>query len=301
MTLEEMKARKRELGYTNEQLSELSGVPLGTVIKIFGGATTSPRRATITALEAVLQPKKPCSYRFPKSQPDMLKDSAVSYGSSQKKYTLDDYYNLPDDARVELIDGVLYDMAAPTWNHQAIITEIAMQLYACQKAHNAPCRVAMGPVDVQLDKDRYTVLQPDILILCDIQKIKNGICYGAPDMTIEVLSPSSRSHDMILKLNKYKAAGVREYWIVDAEHKKVLVYLFEDKNVFSTYDFSDRIPVSISDGVCEIDFVEVEKMMVKQGDGSSFHPWNEEPSPCFTYTHTQPAHASPASRRHILH
>ena len=153
-------------------------------------------------------------------------------------------------------------MSAPTWNHQAIITEITMQLYTCQKAHNSPCRVAMAPVDVQLDKDQYTILQPDILVLCDLQKIQNGICVGAPDMTIEIISSTSRNHDMVLKLNKYKAAGVREYWIVDPENKKVLVYLFGDKNLFMTYDFSDRVPVGISDGKCEIDFSEVEKMML---------------------------------------
>ena len=260
MTLEEMKARKRELGYSNEQLSHLSGVPLGTIIKIFGGATSAPRRATIIALEKVLTPRT--TYTVPEPFSGMVKEPAAAYAAKEKPFTLEDYYLLPENARGELIDGVIYDMSAPTWNHQAIITEITMQLYTCQKAHNSPCRVAMAPVDVQLDKDQYTILQPDILVLCDLQKIQNGICVGAPDMTIEIISSTSRNHDMVLKLNKYKAAGVREYWIVDPENKKVLVYLFGDKNLFMTYDFSDRVPVGISDGKCEIDFSEVEKMML---------------------------------------
>ena len=260
MTLEEMKARKRELGYSNEQLSHLSGVPLGTIIKIFGGATSAPRRATIIALEKILQPKT--TYNLQEPLLGIVRDPAATYAAKEKPFTLEDYYLLPENARGELIDGVIYDMSAPTWNHQAIITEITMQLYTCQKAHNSPCRVAMAPVDVQLDKDQYTILQPDILVLCDLQKIQNGICVGAPDMTIEIISSTSRNHDMVLKLNKYKAAGVREYWIVDPENKKVLVYLFGDKNLFMTYDFSDRVPVGISDGKCEIDFSEVEKMML---------------------------------------
>ena len=260
MTLEEMKARKRELGYSNEQLSHLSGVPLGTIIKIFGGATSAPRRATIIALEKILQPKT--TYNLQEPLPGIVRDPAATYDAKEKPFTLEDYYLLPENARGELIDGVIYDMSAPTWNHQAIITEITMQLYTCQKAHNSPCRVAMAPVDVQLDKDQYTILQPDILVLCDLQKIQDGICVGAPDMTIEIISSTSRSHDMVLKLNKYKTAGVREYWIVDPENKKVLVYLFGDKNLFMTYDFSDRVPVGISDGKCEIDFSEVEKMML---------------------------------------
>ena len=277
MTLEEMKARKRELGYSNEQLSHLSGVPLGTVIKIFGGATSAPRRATIIALEKILQPKTTytlqdplsgivrdpaATYSVPEPLSGMVKDPAATYAAKEKPSTLEDYYLLPENARGELIDGVIYDMSAPTWNHQAIIAEIFTQLYTCQKAHQSPCRVAMAPVDVQLDKDPYTILQPDILVLCDLQKIQNGICVGAPDMTIEIISSTSRSHDMVLKLNKYKSAGVREYWIVDPDNKKVLVYLFGDKNLFMTYDFSDRVPVGISDGKCKIDFTEVEKMML---------------------------------------
>ena len=260
MTLEEMKARKRELGYSNEQLSHLSGVPLGTVIKIFGGATSAPRRATIIALEKVLKPRT--TYTVPEALSGMVKEPAAAYAAKEKPFTLEDYYLLPENARGELIDGVIYDMSAPTWNHQAIIAEIFSQLYACQKTHPGSCRAAMAPVDVQLDKDQYTILQPDILILCDLQKIQNGICVGAPDMTIEIISSTSRNHDMVLKLNKYKAAGVREYWIVDPENKKVLVYLFGDKNLFMTYDFSDHVPVGISEGKCEIDFSEVEKMML---------------------------------------
>ena len=176
MTLEEMKARKRELGYSNEQLSHLSGVPLGTIIKIFGGATSAPRRATIIALEKILQPKT--TYNLQEPLPGIVRDPAATYDAKEKPFTLEDYYLLPENARGELIDGVIYDMSAPTWNHQAIITEITMQLYTCQKAHNSPCRVAMAPVDVQLDKDQYTILQPDILVLCDLQKIQNGICVG---------------------------------------------------------------------------------------------------------------------------
>lgn len=261
MTLDEMKARKKELGYSNAKLSELSGVPLGTVIKIFGGSTHSPRRTTITALEAVLKPKT--VYPTDQAAPSLLRESSPAF-HTVPKYTLTDYYRLPDDVRTELIDGVFYDMAAPSWNHQAVIGEILAQIRDCLRKHKCACRAVAAPCDVQLDMDPYTMLQPDILVVCDLQKIRSGICYGAPDLTIEVLSPTSRSHDMILKLNKYKAAGVREYWIVDPENKKVLVYRFEDKNLFMTYDFTDKVPVGISDGLCTINFNEVEQMMLPQ-------------------------------------
>ena len=262
MTLEEMKVRKRELGYTNEQLSELSGVPLGTVIKIFEGATTSPRRATITALEAVLQSKTPGSYRFPNSQPDVLKDSSVSYGSSQKKYTLDDYYAWPDDERIELIDGRIYDMAAPTTGHQLVIGELMWQFMNCQREHGETCQVIVSPVDVQLDCDERTMVQPDIVILCDEEKLTRRCIYGAPDFVLEVLSGPSRSKDMVKKHEKYFEAGCREYWIIDTEREEVLVSDFEREDFYNRYTFDDRVPVRISEGRCEIDFRQVRERMI---------------------------------------
>ena len=105
MTLEEMKKRKKELGYTNEQISELSGVPLGTVQKVLSGVTETPRYDTLHALENVLGKKE-----RPFNEAMMVRESAPYYvGKKQGEYTLEDYYALPDEQRVELIDGVFYD------------------------------------------------------------------------------------------------------------------------------------------------------------------------------------------------
>ena len=114
MTVSEMRKRKKELGYTNEKVSELSGVPLGTVQKIFAGVTDSPRYDTLQALEKV----------FVKEW-NMLRESVTAYQvKRQGEYTLEDYYALPDERRVELIDGVIYDMSSPTSTHQMLATEI---------------------------------------------------------------------------------------------------------------------------------------------------------------------------------
>ena len=114
MTVSEMRKRKKDLGYTNEKISELSGVPLGTVQKIFAGVTDSPRYDTLQALEKV----------FVKEW-SMLVESVTAYQvKRQGEYTLDDYYALPDERRVELIDGVIYDLSAPTSIHQLIGSEI---------------------------------------------------------------------------------------------------------------------------------------------------------------------------------
>lgn len=260
MTIEEMKQKKLTLGYSNEEIARLSGVPLGTIMKIFGGVTKAPRRATILALEKVFAPAEASFVREAPLAYD-CDPEAVSF-SDEKKYTLDDYYALPEERRVELIDGVFYDMASPSSNHQILIGELYLQLKLCERAHKGTCRVLLSPLDVQLDQDRYTMLQPDLLVVCDAERIRKRLIFGAPDLAIEVLSPSSRSRDLVLKLRKYKAAGVREYWVVDPEYRQVLVYLFGEETILHMYSFDDKVPVSISEGECVVDFGEISSMLV---------------------------------------
>ncbi len=140
------------------------------------------------------------------------------------KYTLKDYYAIPQERRVELIDGHIYDMAAPGTVHQFAVAEITFQfeLYVHSKGGN--CRVYPSPVDVQLDCDDKTMVQPDVVVVCDRDKIKKRCLYGAPDLLVEILSDSTAYKDTVVKLCKYMQAGVREYWIVDLKREKVTVY-----------------------------------------------------------------------------
>lgn len=175
----------------------------------------------------------------------------------QGEYTLEDYYALPADQRYELIDGVLYDMAAPAVTHQ----EIAVALRKYIKDKGEKCKVFMSPVDVQLDKDDKTMVQPDAFLVCDQSKNTGRCIYGAPDMVIEVASPSTRKKDFGKKLEKYVNAGVREYWIVDVKNRKVIVYdLGEDfgENMdLAIYGMDGKVAVGIYDGECKIDFEEI--------------------------------------------
>ena len=253
MTLKEMLERKKELGYSNRKIAELSGVPLGTVMKVFSGATQSPRHETIAALEKVLKPR---TIYHPHVEPQVLMETAQPYHADEELYTVDDYYALPQDIRVELIDGRFYYMQAPSYIHQDIILELVVRFKACEKKNPGHCRVHVSPCDVQLDCDQYTMVQPDIIVLCDMNKQKKDVCFGAPDLAVEVLSPSSRAHDGLLKLNKYKDAGVREYWLIDPMTRRVLVHVFETGS-FETYTFDDAVPVFISDGLCQIDFRQI--------------------------------------------
>ena len=270
MTFQEMKKRKAELGYTNKDIARLSGLPFSTVAKFFSGAVSSPRRSTILALESVLgtsNQENSASYLQENNVNayGALNDPGKPYQSGteavnmeykkQGEYTLEDYLALPDDQRVELIDGVFYDMAAPLVVHQFIAIQIGYQLMGYVEQHKGPCKPVLSPVDVQLDRDDKTVVQPDVLIICNPELlIKNGRVFGPPDFVIEILSPSTRRKDMFLKLTKYTAAGVREYWIIDPDKLQIVVYDLEHDEFPVNYTFSDKIPVKIWDGKFSVDF-----------------------------------------------
>ena len=192
---------------------------------------------------------------------------------SEKKngeYTLDDYYALPDERRVELIDGVFYDMAAPAVIHQKILIELCMLFRECANAHEGECEVFIAPCDVRLDCDNKTMVQPDIFLICHPYDLEAKALDGAPDLTLEILSPSTRAKDMLLKLHKYQNAGVKEYWIVDPDHNTVLVYDLRSDDFYpEKYDFDAVIPIHISDGKCSIDFSRVNRALARVRTGNT--------------------------------
>ena len=250
MTVQEMKDKKKEKGYSYAQIAELSGIPVGTIQKIFSGETTSPRYDTLLALERIF------------NEPMTVNDSSTAYKTDRNgSYTLDDYYALPDDQRVELIDGYFYTMTAPTFGHQSIGGEIYRQIANYIMDKGGRCRPFIAPVDVQLDCDNKTMVEPDVGIVCDTSKIKRFGIYGAPDFLVEVISPSTKKKDYALKLSKYMEAGVREYWIVDFVQEKILVYFFESDNYPVIYGFDKPVPVNIYDGDLSIDFTNIAKWL----------------------------------------
>lgn len=175
----------------------------------------------------------------------------------QGEYTIDDYYALPEDMHAELIDGVIYDMATPTSVHQSILTELVWQLKSYIRKKKGKCMLYAAPFDVQLDRDNRTMVEPDIMIVCERSLIQKRSYYGAPDFVIEILSPSTRKKDTWLKLQKYRNAGVREYWIVDPDNKTATVYDFEHGSMPSEYGFDERVPVNIYNGECVVDFADM--------------------------------------------
>lgn len=270
MNINDMKQKKKELGLSNAKIAELSAIPLGTIQKVFSGATESPRYETLKKLDQMfsricgtdpaIADNRSKDSRTGSNGSSYVSESTVpSYEtkscSAEKQpgeYTLEDYYKMPDDRRVELIDGVIYDMTAPSSQHQLALNYINFKILTFLEAANASCTVYISPFDIQLDCDDKTVVQPDLSILCDITKDTGKNIIGAPDFVLEVLSPSTKKKDMWLKLHKYWHAGVREYWILDCQKKRLTVHNFENDD-FEVYGPEDIVPVSIFAGKCTID------------------------------------------------
>lgn len=153
--------------------------------------------------------------------------------TSDSRFTYADYLKWPDGERWELIDGEAYAMSpAPTISHQTIAGQLFRQID--EALDGAPCRALIAPVDVLLpasdeaDDRTATVVQPDILVVCDPEKITERNIRGAPDWIIEVLSPASARHDHLTKRALYERAGVREYWLVHPVDRVLTVYTLKD-------------------------------------------------------------------------
>ena len=160
-------------------------------------------------------------------------------------YTTEDIDALPQGKRAELIDGVIYDLAAPTTTHQRLVAKILFQIASYIDRKGGDCEVFPAPFAVYLNDDNRNYVEPDIVVVCDKGKLDEKGCHGAPDWIIEVVSESSKTMDMMRKLLKYQSSEVHEYWIVCKDH--VLVYDFKNDKV-NDYKFTDDIPVGIYEG-----------------------------------------------------
>lgn len=278
MTVPEMIEIKEKRGYSFRQLSELSGIPAVTIQKIFLGKSKNPRKVTLDALaralssdESIYQGKAyqyaeggtvpanmvseaEAAYNYGTEARKETEDKPVFKEKKQGEYTIDDYYLIPEERRFELIDGVLYEMLAPPTVHQDIAFYMHMTIYNHIREKKKPCKIYEAPVDVQLDCDNRTMIQPDVFVVCKRDKVQYSKIYGAPDFALEILSPSTRKKDMTLKLHKYQNAGVREYWIIDPAKKRLIKYDFQKDEFFpEIFTLEETVPLAISDDQLLID------------------------------------------------
>ena len=184
-----------------------------------------------------------------------------------KRYTYADYLTWMDDVRRELYNGFIKLMTpAPSRRHQEISTHF-IRIYSWY-LFRKECRLYHAPSDVRFPKERksqddqqvYTVLQPDLYIVCDLSKLDDRGCLGAPDMVIEIVSAQNSKRDVRDKFDIYQEHGVREYWIVNPNDENVTVFVLDDTSKFQfvgMYAGDDKIPVNIFNGDLKIDLTEV--------------------------------------------
>ena len=175
-------------------------------------------------------------------------------------YTEIDYYTLPEDVRAELIDGQIYYQAAPSRIHQKILGKIHQKIANYIDLKAGLCEVYPSPFAVKLWEERTTIVEPDISVICDPNKLTERGCTGAPDWIIEIISPGNSSHDYVRKLNLYAGAGVREYWIVDPRRKNVTINFFEGNTLNVQYSFDSVIKVNIYDDLY-INFSDIDELL----------------------------------------
>ena len=209
-------------------------------------------------------------YDLPPDKPNIVEEPFVMYGTlnldESKRYTYADYLTWLDDKRRELINGFIHLMSGPMRRHARVSQKLNRAIDGFIEKKKGKCHVYYAPFDVRLplhgskeDDKIYDVVQPDICVICDLSKLDERGCIGAPDLIVEVLSPSTLKYDWNYKFNLYEAAGVREYWIVDPIAKVVNAFLLQPDGKYdlgTVYECNQKAPVHIFKGL-EIDLKEL--------------------------------------------
>lgn len=167
----------------------------------------------------------------------------------ERTYTSEDYWNLPDGQRAELIGGQFYDMAPPSRVHQKISGGLYRIISNFILDHNGTCEVYAAPFAVNLDAEDKDWVEPDISVICDPSKLDDRGCNGAPDLVIEIVSPSSRKRDYFRKNTLYSESGVLEYWIVDPDRQRTTIYRYQHDDVPVIVPFTEEARVGIFPGL----------------------------------------------------
>ena len=178
-------------------------------------------------------------------------EDALSAPEENKRYTYADYLSWEGPERYQLINGEVFMMASPSVAHQAILVEMITQFNTWLRGK--PCRAFVAPLDVRLfpeeDKSDDTVVQPDLLVVCDKAKLSKGSVDGPPDLAVEIVSPSTSQKEIILKFNAYLDAGVREYWVIDPGQNIVQVHVHEKGHFISSgYKGDAAVPSTVLPG-----------------------------------------------------
>ncbi|MCL2650168.1 MAG: Uma2 family endonuclease [Candidatus Azobacteroides sp.] len=206
---------------------------------------------------------------------DVVSEPLALYGSNYvldldetKRYTYADYLTWFDSKRRELIDGFIRMMSpAASTRHARVSSKLVYKLTAFIERRKGKCLVFNAPFDVRLPDNKkgtandkiYTVLQPDICLVCDLSKLDKKGCLGAPDLVIEIQSPGTTRYDATEKLDAYEKAGVSEYWLVYPIEGAIMVYILQENGKYdrgTIYQYEGKVPVMALEGL-KIDLEEL--------------------------------------------
>ena len=285
--IKNLKKRKKALGLTTAKLAYLAELPVGTVSKIMTGETRNPSYLTIEKLDNVLTHEEmifrinayreyltrylkehgaedfdqklvekkyrqehnlsnaPIPFAVPKKENDDIGNLAIA---KDMRLDISFFHEIGEDKLLEIIDGKLIINEAPSLKHQMLVQNVGKVIDRFIDGNKGSCRMFNVGVNVYPDEDNYSALIPDIVVICDPDRIKDDGIYGSPDWIIEITSPSTRHRDYNEKMHKYMGSGVREYWIVDLEKEKVTTYIEGEPMMAYIYSFDDDIPVYIYEG-----------------------------------------------------
>ena len=162
-------------------------------------------------------------------------------------YTIKDIEELPEGERAELIDGQIYMLATPSTRHQRLSRFLFRKIDSYIESKKGKCEVFYAPFGVFLKNEKWgeDFVEPDLMVICDPNKVDEKGCHGAPDWVIEIVSPSSKMRDYLQKANLYMNNGVREYWVVDPIRETTVVYKHEEEGVQIIHKFGEPIKVGI--------------------------------------------------------
>lgn len=171
-------------------------------------------------------------------------------------HTVEEILALPEGVRAELLDGEMFMMASPALIHQDTLVWLNVEIWNYIRDRGGKCKVLPAPFGVFLKNDDKNYVEPDIVVICNRDRLDERGCHGAPDWAIEIVSPSSKTMDYYKKLEAYSSAGVREYWVVDPVKETVVTYDLEHEEAPVMYHFTDSVKAGIFEELV-VDFSEL--------------------------------------------
>lgn len=239
---------RRARGYSQAFMAEKLGIARST----YAGYETGKRSPDVDMFSKISKElfvsADELLGRYDYGTPNLIKEAKAEY-FVEPKYSVEDYFNLPNPADYELIEGELIKKNALGDKHQIIVVQMVMRFYQYIKTHCKKCEVIPAPFCVVLSERNGVVVQPDISVICNRELIQDGVCMGAPDLLVEVVSKSNKDYDYYEKTHIYSKYGVREYWIVDPEKEIIIINALESGEIPQYMPFAEKISSKVIKGL----------------------------------------------------